>query len=332
MVEGKLKVPKITVGMPAFNRAHVLKDTIDQVLNQTFTDFEFIIYNDGSVDDTSNVIRQFSDPRIIFLDHLNAGPPHPLNGILKEARGELIIILHDHDFFHPQLLEKSLEALEKFPNAGFVLQGSAWISEDGVNGYREMLLDLPEFNPGREKGMQLLNDPDGFSSIFHACCMVRRTDHQIAGWFYDNSFGLYADVDLWLRLLQKSDFIYLKEVLFKFRAREENGHFLNDKEFEILEWTYQIHVANIKRYYPDVSSANTVLQVAGKKRNRIIRLHVVRYAALNNKVRFLQGLCLIRDSNMNIIIRLAAKVLLKTTLLQSAIISVLSTAYKLRKW
>jgi hypothetical protein len=48
-------------------------------------------------------------------------------------------MIHDHDFFHPELLEKSLKSLKKYPSAGFVLQGSAWIDEDGISDYTEML-------------------------------------------------------------------------------------------------------------------------------------------------------------------------------------------------
>jgi glycosyltransferase involved in cell wall biosynthesis len=239
-----MKIPGVTVGMPAYNRAHVLRDTIQQVLDQTFTDFEFIIYNDGSSDNTAEIVNSFNDHRIIFIDRNNLGPPHPLNAILEKATGEFIIILHDHDFFHQQLIEKSVAALKKYPAAGFILQGSSWIDEDGISDYREMLLDLPEFNKGRPFGEAILLDKKKFSSVFHACSMVRRSAYEAVGKSYNVAFGLYADIDLWLRLLNEYDFVYLKEVLFKFRTREASGHFLTGRDFDILNWIYSIHQHN----------------------------------------------------------------------------------------
>jgi glycosyltransferase involved in cell wall biosynthesis len=323
---------KVTVGMPAFNRAHVLQATIQQVLDQSFKDFELIIYNDGSTDNTVEIIRSFTDPRIRLLDHENMGPPHPLNGLLKEARGEYIIILHDHDFFHPQLLEKSLAALEANPSAGFVLQGSAWIDEDGVSHYQEMLHDLPVLNEGRVLGEQLLRNPKNFNSIFHACCMVRRTVHEQAGWYYETQFGLYADTDLWLRLLRITDFVYIKEVLFKFRTRETQGHFLSNREYEILDWNYQIHVANIERYFTDEAVKKALLALAHQKWANTQQQIALKYAANKNKLLFKKGLdrCNKENEGSNAIQGLF-KLLAGSEVLQSFFVTCFSFVNRLRK-
>lgn len=291
-----MSVPKVTVGMPAFNRAHVLKATVQQVLDQSFTDFEFIIYNDGSADNTSGVIKSFVDPRIIFLDKKNQGPPHPLNAILEIARGEFIIILHDHDFFHPQLLEKSLAALEEYPAAGFVLQGSSWIDEDGVSDYKEMLQDLPEFNKGRELGEAMLLDERNFSSIFHACSMVRKSAYEAVGKTYDTAFGLYADIDLWLRLLHKFDFVYLKEVLFKFRTREAQGHFLSGRDFDVLNWVYLIHQKNLQLYFGDSDLYAKYHSTIESKKARQELMLTLTSAGQKNKESFLKGLKLVKSN------------------------------------
>lgn len=274
---------KLTVGMPAFNRAFVLRETIQQILDQTFTDFEFIIYNDGSEDDSAEIVRSFEDDRIVFLDKPNLGPPHPLNSILEISRGEYIIILHDHDFFDPELLQKSVNALEKYPSAGFVLQGSAWIDENGVSDYREMLHNMPELNNGRKKGEEILLNKKSFSSIFHACCMVRRSAYEAVGKYYKNEFGLYADTDLWFRLLAQFDFVYLREVLFKFRTREK-GHFLSGRELEILSWNADINLENLNAFFPDQVDSN--LRLVNRKRNRVILDLCLAYAA-NNKIELL---------------------------------------------
>lgn len=280
----------VTVGMPVYNRANVLAATMQQVLDQTFVNFEFIIYNDGSTDNTAEIVRSFTDERIIFIDKKNLGPPHPLNAILEIATGEFIIILHDHDFFHPQLLEKSVAALEKYPAAGFVLQGSSWIDEDGVSDYTEMLQDLPEFNNGREFGEAMLLNEKNFSSIFHACSMVRRAAYEAIGKIYDTTFGLYADIDLWLRLLNKFDFVYLKEVLFKFRTRETQGHFLSGRDFDVLNWVYLIHQKNLLLYFGDSALYSQYNLLIEKKKARQELQLTLRSAGQKNTESFTKGL------------------------------------------
>jgi glycosyltransferase involved in cell wall biosynthesis len=65
----KTKTPKISVVMGVFNGAEFIRETMDSILGQTFTDFEFIIINDGSTDDTAKIIRSYTDPRIRFVDN-----------------------------------------------------------------------------------------------------------------------------------------------------------------------------------------------------------------------------------------------------------------------
>lgn len=259
--------PKVTIGMPSFNRAKTLKRAIEQVLNQTHQDFEFIIYNDGSTDNTVDVVNSFSDNRIIFINEKNKGLPHPLNKILELAKGEYIIILHDHDKFNPQLIEKSFKALEENPDAGFVLQACAWINSDEATGYQEFILDLPSLNIGRKFGEHLLLVTPGFSSPIHACCMVRRSAYEKVGKYYDEKFGWYTDVDLWLRLLREFNFIYLPEVLFVFTGREQN-HLLSKKVWLIGQWQHEIFLENTHRFIQDHPEQENAIQVINTKIKR----------------------------------------------------------------
>lgn len=260
-------MPKVTIGMPTFNRARQLKRAIEQVLSQTFNDFELIIYNDGSTDETVTVINSFTDKRIIFVDEVNQGLPHPLNKILNLAQGEYIIILHDHDNFNQQLIEKSVKALEENPDAGFVLQACAWIDSNEITGYQEFILNLPRLNCGRKFGEHLILDTPDFSSPIHACCMVRKFAYEKVGKYYDSQFGWYTDVDLWLRLLEQFDFIYLTEILFVFTGREQN-HMLNKKVWMTSKWQQDIFITNTIRYFKDKSDLIEALNIVYKKIKR----------------------------------------------------------------
>jgi len=243
------RLPKVTVGMPAYNRAGVVGESIRGVLDQRFRDFELIVYDDGSKDNTEEVVRSLADPRLTFIQAENKGPPHPLVEILKRARGEYLIILHDHDIFSPTLLEKSVQALDEHPSAGFVLQGGAWVGEDGKTGYREMMIDWPPFNPGPDRLRELLLRPERLDSPFHACAMIRMAAWRQVGLHYDIISGWYADVELTFRLLAMHDYVYLREVLFTFREREQ-GHILGKRTWQTYATMETIHAAAIQRVFP----------------------------------------------------------------------------------
>lgn len=266
-------IPLLTVGLPTYNRGNVLASTITQILNQSFKDFELIIFNDGSTDNTFFEISKFKDDRIIFINSTNLGPPHPLNNILNIAKGKYIIILHDHDFFDQDLLKDSINFLETHKDFGFVLQGSSWINEDGITGYKEMLLDLPLLNCGKSAAKRMLQNKKNFDSFFHACCMIRKSTFEQAGYFFDEKFGLYSDVDLWFRLLSITNFGYLNKVYFKFRTRESN-HYLLNMELNILQWLFEIHQNSINRIFSSEQEfKNKLNKILIKKRNN----HLVKY-------------------------------------------------------
>jgi glycosyltransferase involved in cell wall biosynthesis len=276
-------MPRVTIGMPTFNRAKLLKRAIEQVLSQTFQDFEFIIYNDGSTDDTVSVVESFDDKRMTFINETNKGLPYPLNKVLELAQGEYIIILHDHDKFNPQLIEKSVQALDKNSEAGFVFQACSWINSDETSGYQEFILDLPLINDGKKFGQKLLTQPKNFSSPIHACCMVRKYAYDKVGNYYDEKYGWYCDVDLWFRLLNQFDFIYLKEILFTFTGRELN-HLLSKKAWEIDEWVYEIHRKHLPAFFENKSDLIDAENILEFKRRLAAKKTFIHSLFLNDKI------------------------------------------------
>jgi glycosyltransferase involved in cell wall biosynthesis len=295
--------------MPAFNKARFIGETVQMVLDQTFTDFELIIYNDGSSDNTAELVRGFTDPRITFIDRPNLGPPHPLNAILAQASGEYIIIMHDHDIFHPELLEKSVKALDEYPQAGLVLQGNATVNEDGQTGFKSQLLDLPPHNDGMAFAKQWLLQPTRTDSQFHACCMVRRSAYEAVGMYYDPAFGWYADLDLWLRLLPRFGFVYLNEILYTFRTREAN-HALSNNFWLNYHWVFGIYEANIKRIFAsDPAQLRQALGYLQAKREKSQIQGIMYSAAKKQKPIFEEGLAIVATQHQNWLFRSAARTL-----------------------
>ena len=239
-------MPKVTIGLPTFNRAQTLKRSIELILNQTFHDFELIIYDDGSSDNTIETVQKFTDARISFYSFQNQGPPTPLNFILGKAHGDYIIFLHDHDHFRLDLVEKCVDSLDSNPEVGFALPAGITINEN-QNIIENPMRPPHEFqyiNNGNFFLKKIFLQTKSFSSEFHACSMVRKSAMKKVGYKYKQKYGFYSDVELWLRLLKDFDFIYINEVLIQFTKRESD-HQLNGSEILVLNSLYEIHSDSI---------------------------------------------------------------------------------------
>jgi glycosyltransferase involved in cell wall biosynthesis len=116
--------PKISIIMPTYNRAHLFAETIVSIRNQTFTNWELLIMDDGSDDDTEGIIAQIEDKRIQFYKTARTGYVSKLKNIaIKKARAELIAFIDSDDLWAPTKLQKQLDAMEQYPEAGFCLTG-----------------------------------------------------------------------------------------------------------------------------------------------------------------------------------------------------------------
>lgn len=122
--------PRVSVIIPTFNRAHLLPCAVQSVLNQTFTDFELIIVDDASTDNTQEVVESFGDLRIRYIEHeQNKGGGAARNTGIKEARGEFIAFLDSDDEWMSQKLEIQATVLSQASHkVGFVLCGMRHLS------------------------------------------------------------------------------------------------------------------------------------------------------------------------------------------------------------
>lgn len=127
------KNPKISCIMPAYNAGKYLKVAIDSILNQTFKDFELIIINDGSSDNTEDIILSYDDSRIVYIkNERNLKLMKTLNKGIDKAKGEFISRMDSDDQAHPFLFERELREFEKHPDAGIVNILTNHMSEDGL--------------------------------------------------------------------------------------------------------------------------------------------------------------------------------------------------------
>ena len=175
-----MQMPKVTVLMPAYNAANYIGEAIDSVLQQSFDDFELLIINDGSTDNTTQVIRSYNDTRIILIDHhVNHGIAAALNTGLSKAGGKYIARFDADDICSPERLQEQVSFLDNHPD--YVLTGSdaEYISENG-----EHLFYFKCFSHNNE---QLLHKIYSQCPFIHSSVMYRINPVIEAG-----GYSLYA--------------------------------------------------------------------------------------------------------------------------------------------
>lgn len=198
------KKPKISVVLPSYNRASYLEQTINSCLNQTFTDFELIIVDDASKDNSPNIIRHYADidARIRFIGNtINKKLPTVLNIGFQEALGDYFTWISDDNLFYPQALEKMVSYLDSEPEIGLVYADYTLIDEQGKIGKR-IHQEAPEFLPIRD--------------CVGACFLYRSEIAEKVGGYNENMF-LVEDYEYWLRFGLVTKFFHLKESLYFYR-------------------------------------------------------------------------------------------------------------------
>jgi glycosyltransferase involved in cell wall biosynthesis len=238
-----VKVPKVSVVLTTYNRAHVLGATVESILSQTFEDFELIVRDDASKDETELVCRDYEkrDDRVRYLKGAkNVGMPGNLNAGIQACTGEYVANLHDGDLYERTLLEKWTAALDLFPGAAFVFNAYRDIDSNG----RTVRICREPLGPC-EAGSVLLERIFfrrwHFASPVWGTVMARRSAYITAG-LLDPRFGFVADVDMWLRLAECFDVAYIPEPLITRASREAvpriwNGaERLADRQVERMFW------------------------------------------------------------------------------------------------
>ncbi len=185
-------MPAVSVVMPAYNVARYLGDAARSVLAQTFGDFELLIVDDGSTDDTAAIARQLAaaDPRVRVLEQSNGGISSARNAALREARGRFIAILDGDDVWEPGYLEAQIRILQDRPDVAIVT-GNAWFLGGALDG--RLARPCPDSRPQPDL-TSILEDE---TAVFIMSVFRREVYDTIGG--FDESLRTNEDYDYWLR-------------------------------------------------------------------------------------------------------------------------------------
>jgi glycosyltransferase involved in cell wall biosynthesis len=266
--------PRVSVLIPTYNYARYLPEAIESVLEQDFQDFELIIVDDCSTDNTREVVKPFCarDPRVRFaVNTTNLGMVNNWNHCLNQARGEYIKFLFGDDkLWHPQALSKMVGLMERHPSA--VLAATARPILDENSKVVDIWRPLAEGCHNGRKVIETCLMQNGKNVVGEPSAVLFRKRDVPRG--FDARYQQLVDVEMWFHLLERGDLAYTREALCAFRCHtlqqterntasglgwEEHALFLSD--YAVQPWLPRrvvfpilFHLRRSRRKNPSLAS------------------------------------------------------------------------------
>jgi glycosyltransferase involved in cell wall biosynthesis len=243
--------PSVSVLIKAYNHAPYIRQTINSVLDQSFEDFEVIVTDDGSVDDTLQILNEFTDSRIRVEALLeNKGISAAMNATIARARGRYFAIINSDDWMLPERLRKQVAFLDSRPNVSSVFGLPRIVDEKGLptTGFNDFALPLtfPDFSR-RTWLRQFFYQGN---CLCAPTAMIRREAYDSTG-KYDNRLANLQDLDMWIRMLLAGHNIHvLPEQLSAFRIRANNANASAPSQSTLLRSVYE--TTKILRHFAGV--------------------------------------------------------------------------------
>lgn len=204
--------PLISVVLSAYNAEKYIYEAIESILNQTYTNFELIIINDGSSDNTEEVILSFKDPRIRYIKNKqNRGLIYSLNRGLSEAQGKYIARMDADDYSLPERFAKQVKFLEE--NSDYIICGGQIEAFGDIK--RRVGKHIKPTTDKELKEYMFISSP-----FAHPTVMMRKSVLDLYNLEYDKDFKDSEDYKLWVDLSDKGLFYNLEDVLLKYRISE----------------------------------------------------------------------------------------------------------------
>ena len=216
-----MKSPRVSVVIPTRNSEKYLKEALDSIFGQTFTDYEMLIVDDNSSDDTLKIIADYDDPRVRVLRGPGTGLSAALNLAVREARGEFVARMDADDIAEATRLGKQVAFLDEHPDVGVCgTQFQQFMGGDAIHHHMENV---------RYVDMMM------GCYIGHPTAMFRRglfEKHQL---FYNESMRFSEDYDLWTRAIRVAKLANIPEILLRYRRHTASASIANMEEMHALD-------------------------------------------------------------------------------------------------
>ena len=269
--------PLVSVVVTTYNHGRYIQETLRSVFAQTYSNFEVIVVDDGSTDDTSTKLRAFKD-QILYVHQENQGVAASRNTGIQQARGEFIALLDGDDLWEPGKLAIQTKALEESPRAGFAAVNGQEFDPHGVTGPQLVDPELLEWLASSRCGPQgkylsgscyrlflIRNRISTVSQVIFPRAVLERVGPSVS------SFRIGSDYDLYLRILKGHDLVVIDESLTRYRILSSSAS--GPREMRFLRWMEE----DIKVLTKHLALANT--------EDRVLMSNVIRTKSISLRAR-----------------------------------------------
>lgn len=216
----------VTVLMPVYNAERYVAEAIESILNQTYRDFEFIIINDGSTDQSEEIIQRYNDSRIVYVrNERNIRLVATLNKGIKMASGKYIMRMDADDISSIDRMKLQVEFMELHPEVG--------VCGSFLSVFGETIKPYLSKRPKNDKDIRssmLVNNPLGHPNVIIRKSVLVKNDI-----WYDENYYRMEDWGLWISLMPYCKFYNIQKPLLRYRYVETSESRLNSKDSKHLE-------------------------------------------------------------------------------------------------
>jgi len=269
----KMTKDLVSVIIPTYNREDLIGKTIQSVLNQTYQNFEILIVDDSSTDDTSTVVKSFNEKRIKYIKQEHTGiPAIARNNGLKKAKGNYIAFLDSDDLWLPQKLEKQLQEFANFKEILLV-------STNGVT--------FPQISKiySLKKKKKIISFFELLKTdyIINSSVLIKKDVIDKIGYLDENKIiKSLEDYDYWLRFLyfKNKSILVLNDILIKYRLHESNiSQYTNQQTLKLLR-----RYIGYKYIFKKLSGAKSkTLEKIFNKKTRFLKNNILKNLYLKKK-------------------------------------------------
>lgn len=287
-----MKEKLISIILPVYNGAVYMSDSIESVLNQTYQNWELIIVNDCSTDDTLEVAEAYQkkDPRIhVISNEKNLKLPCTLNRGFAKAKGEYYTWTSDDNIYKPEALTRLAKELDNDSTCSLVYSDYTDIDADG-NEIGRRVLDEPEYIV--------------IGNVVGACFLYRAEMAKKIG-EYDTDLFLAEDYDYWIRICREGKIKHIKDNLYLYRRHknslsEEKKEFVNKQTYKAIEKNFDILYENARKNGMEFFLFDQILKRASSDLRDITKRKIY---SIDRKYRFYLLVKVIKEKVYNILFK-----------------------------
>lgn len=287
-------MPRVSLCIPQYNRCDMLRVVIQDLLAQTYSDFELLICDDASTDQTPEIVSEFQDTRIRYVRNpSNLGLYPNFNRCVELAKGEYIAIYHNHDRYSPDIVARSIKLIDENPSVGYVHTGT--ISRLPHSHYDlSYVRGWPEIVDGKWFTHHLIKH--WYSPVHQPTVMARKSMYNMVGGYDADTYGACADSAIWIKMSVLADVGYIALPLMRITPRTEIDYYglFNWNDVQGMARAHRLGV-ELLREHIGIEKYNKEVKLLQKRHNQHFLLLLFQWISRGREDLISQGMRVIKQ-------------------------------------